>query len=149
MIPLTSIERRWTQVALTSIFPSGVAPHVRGADVIDNGAALEDVCRRVPARVALGLRAAVWIFAFGPLLVLHRLRTLAGLDEKARERVVLALLTHRIYVVRQLALLLKAFGALMFVAAAGVREGIVHPESLVRLRSAKPATDAREARDVA
>jgi len=133
MIPLSGIERRWAHTALVTIFPSGIHPRVRGADVIDGGAALERVCQEVPARVAVGLRVAVWLFAFAPLLVLRRLRTLPSLDAGERERAVLGLLSNRVYFVRQLALLLKAFGALIFVAAAGVRESIVARSELVRL----------------
>lgn len=134
MIPLTRVERRWAHLALTTIFPSGAHPRVRGADVIDGGASLEEVCQRVPARVALGLRAAVWLFALAPLFVLLRPHLLQGLDIPVRERVVAALLAHRVYVIRQLALLLKAFGALMFFAAAGVREAVVTGAGLVALR---------------
>ena len=130
---LTKLERSWARAALATMFPSGAHPGVPGADVIDGGESLDEVCRTVPARVALGLRAAVWILALAPLVVLFRLRTLAGLEPASRERVVLALLSSRVYVVRQLTLLLKAFGALIFVAAPGVREAIVGRESLVRL----------------
>ena len=60
--------------------------------------------------------------------------TLAGLDPSARERAALTLLSNRIYVIRQLALLLKAFGALMFIAAPGVREGIIQRDEILQLR---------------
>jgi hypothetical protein len=132
MIALTNIERAWATSALTTIFPSGVHARVRGADVIDIGASLEEVCQSVPARVALGLRAAVWLFAFAPLWF-FRMCTLPHVDVEMRERIVLSLLSSRVYVVRQLAVLLKAFGALMFVAAAGVREGIVKREAVIQI----------------
>jgi hypothetical protein len=127
------MERRWAAVAIETMFPSGVAPGVRGADAIDTGAALEGVCQTVPARVALGLRASVWLLALSPLIVAFRFRTLASLAAAEREKVVLALLSHRSYLLRQLALLLKAFGALMFVTADGVRDSIVGRAELVTL----------------
>lgn len=130
---LTKLERSWARTALATMFPSGAHPRMPGADAIDGGALLDDVCRAVPARVALGLRASVWLIALAPLFVLFRLRTIVGLDDGAREKVVLALLSSRFYFVRQLTLLLKAFGALIFVAAPGVRKSIVGRESLVRL----------------
>jgi hypothetical protein len=139
MIPLSQTERQWAHTALTTIFPSGAHPRVRGADVIDGGAALEGVCQQVPARVALGLRIAVWLFAMSPMIVLLRPRTLRSLDAATRERVVLGLLSSRVYVVRQLALLLKAFGALLFIAADGVREGIVRRDQLLHLGVSKEA----------
>jgi len=112
---------------------------VRGADVIDIGASLEDVCQNVPARVAVGLRIGVWLFTFAPLFMAFRFRTLAQLGAEARERVVVALLSSRVYVVRQLAILLKAFGALMFVASPGVREGIMKREPIVQIGGSKEA----------
>ncbi|HEY2365255.1 MAG TPA: hypothetical protein VGH87_02675 [Polyangiaceae bacterium] len=129
---LTKIERGWARVVLTTMFPAGVHPSVPGAEVIDGGEALDDVVRTVPSRVALGLRAALLLLVLAPL-AFFEFRTLPGLAPEARERVVLALLSSRIYVVRQLTLLLKAFGALMFVAAPGVREKIVGRGSLVKL----------------
>jgi hypothetical protein len=73
------------------------------------------------------------------MIVLLRPRTLRSLDAATRERVVLGLLSSRVYVVRQLALLLKAFGALLFIAADGVREGIVRRDQLLHLGVSKEA----------
>lgn len=129
---LTKLERNWARVVLGTMFPSSADPRVPGADSIDAGASLDDVCRTVPPRVALGLRVALWLLVLAPL-ALFKFRTLPGLDPQAREAVVLTLLSSRVYFVRQLALLLKAFGALMFVAAPGVREKIIGREPLVRL----------------
>jgi hypothetical protein len=129
---LTKIERGWARVVLGTMFPSGVHPRVPGADVIDGGEALDDVVQTVPPRVALGLRAALLLLVLAPIAFL-KFRTLPGLPPAMRESVVLTVLSSRIYVVRQLATLLKAFGALMFVAAPGVREKIVGRESLLKL----------------
>ena len=129
---LTKFERKWARVVFGTMFPSGVHASVPGADSVDAGESLEQVCRAVPARVALGLRVALLLLVLAPL-AFFKFRTLPGLDPQAREAVVLTLLSSRVYFVRQLALLLKAFGALMFVAAPGVREKIVGRESLVRL----------------
>jgi hypothetical protein len=130
---MTPLERSWARCVLSTMFPSGAQPGLSGADVVDGGASLDEVCRAVPGRVALGLRVAVWIVALAPVFVIFRLRTLVGLDAKSRERVVLALLSSKVYFVRQLTLLLKAFGALIFVAAPGVRAQIVGREPLVSL----------------
>ncbi len=128
---LTRIERSWARVVFETMFPS-VDARVPGAASMDTGAALDDVCRTVPSRVALGIRLALWIVVLAPLALL-KFRTLPGLDAATRESVVLTLLSSRFYFVRQLTLLLKAFGALMFVSAPGVREKIVGREPLVRL----------------
>jgi hypothetical protein len=142
MIALTNFERSWATSALTTIFPAGAHPRVPGANVIDIGSSLEEVCQSVPVRVALGLRIAVWLFALAPLVFL-RFRTLPHLDARGRERIVLSLLSSRVYVVRQLATLLKAFGALMFVASAGVRETIVKREAIVQIGLARKKEEDR------
>ncbi len=132
MIALTTVERAWATSALTTIYPAGAHPRVRGADVIDIGASLEEVLKNAPVRVAFGLRMAVWLFAFAPLYFL-RFRTLPHVDAAGRERMVLALLSSRVYVIRQLAVLLKAFGALMFIRSGGVREAIIKREPVVQI----------------
>ena len=129
---LTKLERSWARVVFGTMFPSNVHPSVPGADSVDAGESLDQVCRTVPKRVALGLRVALLLLVLAPL-AFFKFRTLPGLDPAARESIVLALLSSRFYFVRQLALLLKAFGALMFVAAPGVREKIAGRESLLRL----------------
>ena len=129
---LTKLERNWARVVFGTMFPSNVDPRIPGADALDAGEKFDDVCRTVPGRVALGLRVALWLLVLAPL-AFFKFRTLGGLDPASRESIVLALLSSRVYFVRQLALLLKAFGALMFVSAPGVREKIVGRESLLKL----------------
>ncbi len=125
---LTRVERRWARAAITAMFPSNADPRVPdGAEIVDIDGCLDETCRQVPGRVALGLRAAVWLLAFAPLFVLGKLRTIGGLQPADRERVVVRLLSSPVYVVRQLVLLLKAFGALFLFTAPGVREKVVRP----------------------
>jgi hypothetical protein len=86
---------------------------------------LVDLRSRVPYRSALGLRLAIWLVAHAPIFVVHRFRTIAGLDPKAREVVLAALLASSIYPVRQLVMLLKAIGALLYGKAASVRSVMI------------------------
>lgn len=126
MRALTSMEAAWARAVFGAMFPANAHPRLpHGADAVDVVACFNDVCKSVPARVVVGLRAALWIIALAPIVVLLRLRTIAGLDEDAREKVVLTLLSSRFYFVRQLTLLLKAFGALFFVSSPEVRAAIV------------------------
>lgn len=123
---LTRVEEGWARAALGAMFPGGAHPRLpHGAEAVDTVARFNEICESVPARVAFGLRAALWMIALAPVVVLLRLRTIAGLDAPAREKVVCALLASRVYLVRQLTLLLKAFGALFFVSSPEVRAAIV------------------------
>ncbi len=126
---LTRIEEGWARAVFGAMFPAGAHPRLpHGADAADVAGSFNEVLERVPGRVSFGLRAALWLIALAPIFVVARLRTIAGLDEGAREKVVLTLLYSRFYYVRQLTLLLKAFGALFFVSSPEVRAAIVSEE---------------------
>jgi len=126
MRSLTRVEGRWARAAFGAMFPAGAHPRLpHGADAVDMVAIFDQVAQDVPARVVLGLRAALWMIALAPIVLLLRMRTIVGLDDAAREQVVCRLLSSRWYAVRQLTLLLKAFGALFFVSSPEVRAAIV------------------------
>jgi hypothetical protein len=148
MIRLLGFERSFASAAFDGIFPRNADPRLpQGAADGDMVGHFEDARSRVPPRVALGLRVAVWIVALAPLLTIGKLSTIAGLATGDRERVVVALLGSNLYLVRQLTTLLKAFGALFFLTFPGVRKAIVRePEraQLVAL-STKKITNAEGA----
>ena len=77
------------------------------ADVPRAGAFLDDLSRRAPATVRLGLRAVLLVVLFAPLLLLRVPRTFLSASDEERVRVWNAALEHRSYAVRQLALVLK------------------------------------------
>jgi hypothetical protein len=123
---LTATENRWAEAAFGAIFPSNAHPKLRtGIVELDVPTFLTDLRSRVPYRSALGLRLAIWMVALAPIFVLHRFRTITGLDPKAREALVGALLVSSIYPVRQLVILLKAIGALLYGRAASVRSVMI------------------------
>ena len=123
---LMKFERGWAQAAFEGLFPSNVDARIPvGARDADMVGLFEDARLAVPPRVALGLRVALWIVALAPLFTIGKLVTIGGLHGLDRERVLLALLASPFYFVRQLTMLLKAFGALFFLSVPGVREAIV------------------------
>lgn len=131
MSRLTGLERGFTAAVFDGIFPRGRDARLpQGAADGDMVSMFEDARDRVPPRVAMGLRVAVWIVALAPLLTIGKLATISGLVTSDRERVVSLLLGSNVYLVRQLTTLLKAFGALFFLTLPGVRKAIVRePES--------------------
>jgi hypothetical protein len=147
---LSNFEVRWATAALAAFFPEASRGSLPiGVASLDVGGYLRDVFARVPLEPVFGLRLAIWIAGLAPLFVLGRLRTLASLDARDRERVVGALVASPIYAVRQLLIALKAIGALLYCAAPEVREKMLAPRagsSLVRLRArALPSSGAIEA----
>ncbi|WP_394820825.1 hypothetical protein [Pendulispora albinea] len=120
------MEMRWAHAAFGAIFPSGSSERLPlGICDLDLESYLAETRSRVPFRSALGLRLAIWLVALAPLFVLHRFATIASLDESSRATVIRNLLTSPIYVVRQLVMLLKAVGAVLYAGAPAVREAIL------------------------
>lgn len=127
MRQLTSIENAWAEAALGAIFPGSREDGLAGIGSMDVRGYLRDAMRRVPLRVALGLRVAVWLVALAPIFVLGRFATIARLAAAERERVVAALVANGVYAVRSLALVLKTMGALLYAGDDAVRTRLLKP----------------------
>jgi len=76
------------------------------------GQVLGDFLRRAPLLVALGVRVLVWMTPFFPLLFAGRFRLFGGLSGEERVEVWSRALTHRRWVLRQLAMLYKTIACL-------------------------------------
>jgi hypothetical protein len=118
---LSHLENDWAMAALSAMFPGSAEVGLEGIAAMDVRTYLDDVMRTRPLRAVLGLRLAIWIAALGPLLVLGRVTTLTRVSQPDRERVLDRLLAHRVYGVRMLVMLLKAFGAFLYAGDDRVR----------------------------
>ena len=116
---LAKFELRWARLAFTTIYPGfdGLA----GIAAMDTDAFLVELCRVVPLKSAMGLRLGIWLVALAPLFVLRRFATITGLAVADRERMIATLLVSPSYVVRQLVLILKTMGAMLYAGSAVVR----------------------------
>ena len=104
---MTGLERGFAAAAFDGIFPRGSDERLpQGAADGDMVGLFENARAGVPPRVALGLRVAVWIVALAPLVTIGKFATIASLATTDRERVVLALLSSNVYMIRQLTTLL-------------------------------------------
>jgi hypothetical protein len=134
---LTRLEYVWAEAALGSIFPGSDGEGLAGIGAMNVRAFMGDVLRTVPFQAALGLRAAIWLIALSPLLLLGRLTTIVHLAQGDRESLVSRLVASRWYAIRSLVLLLKTIGALLYAGDDGVRSRMMHPterRELVALR---------------
>ena len=118
---LTRFEDDWAQAALGAMFPGSREHGFAEIGRMDVGSFLAEAMRTLPFKAALGLRAAVWLAALAPLLILHRFTTIRGLGPLDRERVVAALSASRTYAVRSLAMVLKTLGALLYAGDDAIR----------------------------
>lgn len=140
---LSRWEEIWARSAYQAIFaPEGATGVVVPLERVDLEGAMRETLATVPWRAGMGFRLSIWIVAFAPLFVLKRLRTVAGLGQAEREKVIDALIYSKLYVVRQLTLLFKAFGALFVFRDRPLRESVLR-------RGAQTVTlRKKEARDV-
>ena len=102
---LWPFEERWARVIGRALLPAGLLDGT--VDDVDIGAGWRDECRRSRWDAALLLHVSLWLAWLAPLWMQRRLRTLGGLDEKARVEVLEALLKSPRYLVRMAALFIK------------------------------------------
>jgi hypothetical protein len=93
----------------------------------------------VPFKPALGFRAVIWIALLAPIFVLGRLRTILGISDEERDRVVMALVTSRIYQIRALFVFFKAFTALYYFTSQKLREEVTRPQEKILAESGSRA----------
>ncbi|WP_394838555.1 hypothetical protein LVJ94_16780 [Pendulispora rubella] len=132
MRTLTRMEMRWAYAVFGAIFPSGASERLPlGICDLDLETYLTQIRSRAPYRSALGLRVAIWVIALAPMFVLYRACTIMSLDTASRETLLKKMLASPVYVVRQLVMLLKAVGAVLYAGTPSVNQAILatsHPE---------------------
>ncbi len=106
-------ERRRLLVVFDAILPAGADPRLPlGARDLPLERFLQDLGQRAPTRALLGLRLVLWLVWLGPLPILGRPRTFAGLGEDQRVALLDALARSRSYVLREAPMLLKTLACL-------------------------------------
>ncbi len=110
---LFGFERRWLLSIFDTMLPSGASEQLSlGARDLPLERFVADVEANVPGRILLGLRAATWLVTFAPLLLLRRFRRFPRLPRDDR-LVLLDRLSHsRIYLLREIPVLLKMVACL-------------------------------------
>ncbi len=162
---LLSFERRWAQAILECFAPPSFSGAGSGAardglvpveGEVDYLRAFDVMCASSTAKARLGMRLAVWLFALAPIWSFVSLRTLAGFPIDRRAAFLDRLLTSKIYIVRELGLLLKLSASFALMASPAVRarcgydrRGGVSPEPRATARgveAALPTADGRRPR---
>jgi hypothetical protein len=123
---LLPFERRWFRTVFDAILPSGASERLpAGASAVPYDGLLDELFRYAPAQFLLGLRAAVWIAYLSPLVI--RLRTLAGLPHRDRVAHLERMGRSRLYVLREIPMLLKMVACLGFGALPEVQSAVGLP----------------------
>ncbi|MEZ4264904.1 MAG: hypothetical protein R3F39_00895 [Myxococcota bacterium] len=127
---MTRLERRW----LLRIFAAMVPGPASGGFAVagdDVGVArfLDDLEARSPLEPLLGLRIAVWMVTLGPLVWRLKLRTFGRLAPDDQVAFLDALSASRVYVLRELPVLLKTFLCMGLFALPAAQRAIGLPVS--------------------
>ena len=103
---MTGIEQRWTGLVLSSFAGSSAGFTVREGEV-DYVAGARRFMEAASDKACLGLRVAIVMVMTAPLWMQGRLTTLRGLSREQRSELLDRMLSHRVFFVRELCLLLK------------------------------------------
>jgi len=116
---------RWEQAWASDVLKAFTLDGAPGLNVapgeVDYLGAFSRMRRGSTALAAFGLRIALWMVILAPLWLLGRIGTFSALAVRERTELLAHLLSHRSFVVRELALLLKLTAAMALLGTASVR----------------------------
>lgn len=118
---MTPLEERWADAALRAFLEPGNHGLIAAPDEVDYLACMRRMRAQSTRLAALGLRIAVWMVALAPMWMWHRLTPLHRLPPTDRSALMRELLSHRAFVVRELALLLKLAASIALLGTESVR----------------------------
>ncbi|MFK7989119.1 MAG: hypothetical protein AB8I08_24080 [Sandaracinaceae bacterium] len=117
---MQGIERRWGTTVLSGFAPSGAQMAPMPGE-IDWARGLDDFLDRASFEGRWAVRLGLLMAMTAPVWLWGRLRSAARLSEAERARLLDALLAHRFYAVRELALLLKLVACMTLFRSARLR----------------------------
>lgn len=97
----------WAEIVLSSFAPAGAGGLVAREGEVDWADAWRRFLASMNAKARLGARIGLLIAITAPLWTMGRLASIAALGAEKRARALDALLTHRVYLFRELTLMLK------------------------------------------
>lgn len=118
---MMAFERRWARHLLAAFAPTGGLGLAPLENEVDYLAALVRMMREASPLAAVGLRLAVWMAALAPLWLWGRLTTISKLAGERRTQLLRELLSHRLFAVRELSLLLKLCAAMALLGTPSAR----------------------------
>lgn len=118
---MLDFERRWASAVMEGFAPPGGPGFSPLAGEVDYVHAAEVMMRSSTHLAAFGLRAALWVAALAPLWLFGRFVSIDRLTGSERSQVLLRLLAHPFYMVRELSMYLKLATCMALFAAQGAR----------------------------
>ena len=112
---------RWAVIVLGGFVVAGTDGLSPEPGKIDWVGGTRDFLEKASPKGRLGVRVGMLIVMTAPLWMWGRLRTAASLDATERAELLSQLLCHRIYIVRELTVLLKLVACMSLLRPASVR----------------------------
>jgi hypothetical protein len=123
-----SMLGRNDRIVLDTLLPAGGHPNLpSGIFGAGFDAFFAEFERDADRSLRMGFRVALWVAIWLAPLLVRRMPPLSRHDRATRERALIALGSSRIYLFRQLLLLLKTITALCYGANGRVRAAVGHP----------------------
>ena len=126
---MTSLERRWLCAIFDTILPASAAGFTPAPSDVPLEVFFRDLERSAPSDFNLGLRVAVWVVMLAPPFTVRRMRPFTSLDSAERLAVVERLAASKVYLLREIPLLLKMVGCLGYCGVPEVQSGLGIPLS--------------------
>lgn len=139
----TAFEYRWIEAILPSFLGADGALAVREAEV-DYVAAMEAMEARGTPAARLGMHAALFLVMLSPAWMLGRAQTFDELPPAMRVDVIARMTSHRTYLVRGLATLLKLNVTLAIMRAPTVRARTGYDRAALARRTLPVVAAAQE-----
>ncbi len=109
---LTSWEKRSALSIYDAIFPSGASEKMSlGARDVALGAYLDDYFSSCPALSTITIRLGLFLMQIFPLFLIGKLKLFKSLSKNDKEKYLEKWAKNKIYLIRQLALLVRMVGA--------------------------------------
>ena len=112
---------RWSAVILGGFTVDAADGLAADPGQVDWERGARDFLERANLEGRLGVYAGMWIAMTAPLWLWGRLRSAAGLEPVERARLLAELLSHRVFFVRELTLLLKLVACMAFFRDPAIR----------------------------
>ncbi len=122
---LLAFERRWLAAVFETILPSSADARLAiGAADVPMMRFVDDLWRVSSWRLRAAVRLALWVVALSPMVALGRARTFARLGPGERLACLRRLASSRVYLVRELPIVLKGIACLGYCGLPEVQKTI-------------------------
>jgi hypothetical protein len=126
--PLTRRELAWGRATMEAVYATAPDPRLPGPVAAGQwDTFIQDMIASVPPLAGIGLRAGLWVAGVSPVFALRKLATLDHVTPEERQRAIQTMSTSDLYVIRQIAILLKTSGGFIQASTTGFQEAARRP----------------------